>query len=403
MLCEALYPKDVLQEGPQESIETIVGNIARAVYDGDVEAFDGALESYVQGAVVGAPAGGLIAGLGGRNREDVAVEPTAPPNPVAPAASFEEVFGTGGEDPLAGSQPVDEDVQAAVSAAIREDNVMDDMFAGVEALERSRVQPDLPLEGGGPNAPASVPVTVEQQPGPDVPPGTTIPLPLEQRQRGVPPQDVSGAPPAVAPDAVPDLGTTPTEQQGDFFDPIPQGEPDVPSAEPMGDIQAQLRDLEDPTSDREGVFLSADNLARLERDGLRGAVGGVGVHLPNFDGKGGLLIAENQEVADSVTELRDNGFPMQVILGQVTRAGSGKPPAEGSAVLQVRDDQGNVVRESLLPEEQAFQEAEAVGEQAVVISPQQAQKRRQQLDRAGAGDRQTARGHPRNYPIGGAR
>ena len=393
----------VAQEGPQESVEQVASNIARAVYDGDLAALDGVAEAFVQGAVVGTPGGALAGGFAGRSAEPAEPTPESRSKPAGPRAlPFGEVFGEQTPPPggYTGAAALDlfeaereaeeaaelerqiqdqvaPDVAAAVSAAIRQDNVMADM---IDNIDFDPNQQNLNLTGGGMNAQGRDVATLPQQPPPDVPPGTQAQLPLEQRQRGVPPQDVSGAPPVIPQVEQPAVqGTVPTEQQGDLFDPIPEGQPDVPSAEPMGDIQAQLRDMENPESDREGVFLSADNVARLARDDLREEVGDVGVHLPNFDGEGGLLIAQDQEIADSVTELRDNGFPMQMIIGQVTQAGFGKPPAEGSAVVQLRDEQGNVLRETLQPEEKAYAMADELGDMAVVLSPQQAQKRRQQL------------------------
>jgi len=461
----------LLQEGPQESVEQIASNIARMIYDGDLEALDGVMESYVQGAVVGAPGGAFAGAVGGRSEDPNAPEVTPPPTPArARALPFSEVFGEGGENPFI--QPdegpeVPADVAAAVTAAIRSDAKMDDMITNIETFAAQQGQQNMDLRGGGMN---STERGVEPVPGAPTGPGGQQQLPLQQRQRGVPPQDVR-LPGEQAPNIpqqgtdVPNMGTVPTEQQGDMFNPIPLGQaqpaaapaptpdtqagfgqtplegfavtmrdddgnvivedvfgtaeeandyadklhddfpdgnirvttvkgerpviparetanqeqPDAPSAEPMGDIQAQLADLEDTESDREGVFLSADNLARLQRDDLRDQIGEVGVHLVNFDGKGGLLIAQDQEIADSAVELRDAGFPMQMIIGQLTQAGLGKPPAEGSAVVQLRDANGNVIRESLLPEDEAYALADKMGDMAVVLSPQQAQKRRQQL------------------------
>lgn len=522
----------LIQEGPQESIEQLTQNIAAAVYDGDRAKTEGLLESYVQGAVVGAPGGALVGAVAGTAGEPpIPGEPTPEEldRPGAPS-SFRDVFGAqvpppGGytgapptdlfeaelpeTDELGipiddtgrttdefvdererrqaidyrnkrggpqGQADVDPAVAAAISANIREDNLMDDLLGGVEQLEQARTQPDLPLTGGG-MAPATrdvVPV-----PGaPTGPPGQQQ-LPLQQRQRGVPPQDVrlpgeqpvpTDMPPTdeelLAPEAAPT--TVPTEQQGDLFQPVPQGQvpqieapalpeqerptagergvtpvegfvvtmtddagevivedmfetaeeaevmadalhedfpdafvnvtrsrgeravpavpaaqrpeaPDIPSAEPLSDILAQIADMASEDSPREGVFLSADNLARLEADGLRDQIGEEGVHLVNFDDQGGLLIARDEEVAAGAQDMKELGMSMQAILGQLTLAGEGKPATAG-AVVQLRDDDGNVLRESIREtEDEAYALADEWGDNAVVLTTPQVIKRREAL------------------------
>lgn len=57
----------VFQEAPQEAIEQLSSNVARAAYDGDVKLLDGVAEAAVQGVAVGGPMGagfGVIAGRG---------------------------------------------------------------------------------------------------------------------------------------------------------------------------------------------------------------------------------------------------------------------------------------------------------------------------------------------------
>jgi hypothetical protein len=464
----------LVQEGPQESVEQLAGNIAAAVYDGDRELVEGLAESYVQGAAIGAPGGAGVAVLAGTAAEPpLPGEPDLTPEerdrPDAPS-SFRDVFGEqvpppGGYTGAPGDMfavgeagDVDPAAAAAVSANIREDDIMEDMIENIaSATPEARAQQQLPL-GAPPPPPGRevVPVTG--------PPGTQEQLPLQQRQPGVGRQDVrlpgrQVTPPGIpAPPAAP--GTVPTEQQGELFDEIPLGQPpqapgvaaptagefpaaetegfivtmtddagnvieedifetaeeanavadeladgfpdaninvtrtraprqvppaapvaaDQPSAEPLADIQAQLQDMADPASDREGVFLSADNLARLQADQVRDLIGEVGVHIPNFDGEGGLLIAENDAVAQSAIELRNEGFPMQYILGQLTRAGLAKPVPEGQAVVQLRDDAGNVIRETVTAtEDEAYALADQWGENAVVMTPAASVARRQRL------------------------
>lgn len=153
---------------------------------------------------------------------------------------------------------------------------------------------------------------------------------------------------------------------------------DQPTAEPLADIQAQLQDMEDQASEREGVFLSADNLARLEADGLLDTVKERGVQLTDFDSKGGLLIARDREAADGFLELREGGFPMQAILGAATLSGTGKP-AGGQLSVQLRDEAGNVIRETLVETEaEAYALAEKLGDRAVVLTAEAALARRAQ-------------------------
>ena len=485
----------VFQEGPQEVFEQVAQNVAAAVYDGDRDALEGAAEAYVQGAVIGAPAGALVGAAIGKGEETI--PPSATPEdrdrPGAPS-SFRDVFGeqVPGPDDYTGAPatdlfptPVDitdeavpPDHAAAIAAAMRADEVMDDMVDNIEsATPEAQAQQNLPLTGGAMAGPGRDLVPITPQPPTLEGQGE---LPLVQRNRGIPPQNVSGDSEAInrmmgiprrtdvtdpravpgAPAApVPKLGTNiPTEQQGDLFDPVPRGRlpqptapvaptagefpaaetdgfvvtmtddtgnvieqdifntaeeantvadeladgfpdaninvtrtraprqapaaapaaPDQPTAEPLSDIQAQLVDLASDKTSREGVYLSADNLARLERDGVRDQIGETGVHLVNFDNKGGLLIVKSEEVAASVQDLKQGGFPMQYILGQVTRAGAGKPM--GDTVVQVRDKAGAVIRETLVAsEDEAFALAEEIGDSAVVLTSAQALKRREQL------------------------
>ncbi len=75
--------------------------------------------------------------------------------------------------------------------------------------------------------------------------------------------------------------TVPTGAQMDLDEQV-MG-PDQPSAEPMVDLAAQLQELADPASPRQGVYLSRDNLSVTRLNTLPD----VGVPLPNFDGRGG--------------------------------------------------------------------------------------------------------------------
>ncbi len=160
--------------------------------------------------------------------------------------------------------------------------------------------------------------------------------------------------------------------------PVAQAVADEPTAEPLADIQAQLEDMAHEATSREAVYLSAANVARIQQDGLADQIPDVGVKMPNFDGKGGMLIARDEEVAQGALEMLEIGMPMDHVLGQLTRAGAGKPM--GDTVVQVRDDAGRVLRETLVAsEDEAFALAESIGDSAVVLTSAQALKRRETL------------------------
>lgn len=128
---------------------------------------------------------------------------------------------------------------------------------------------------------------------------------------------------------------------------------DAPSAEPIGDLLAQARDLADETSGRGGVYLSAANLRRagsvpeVDADELMNA----GIWLDDFDGQGGTLIAKDQATAEKALADKAAGRPMQEIIGELTGAGSGKP-ADASMVVQQVDKNGAVTRESAINADQ---------------------------------------------------
>lgn len=524
----------LIQEGPQESIETITQNIAAAVYDGDRALIEGVAEAYVQGAVVGAPGGALVGAIGGTPGDEAPEgTPESLDRPGAPS-SFRDVFGeqvpppggyTGapleqgdlfGVDPdLLVEEPLDdfEDARAlqegarqtradkiraqvirgkkkakaratkakagrlsgvlneelvdpalaaAVSASIRGDDLMGDMMDNIATQDPTltgrqdnlggRLQGDLDLRGGemtqysdstdfvmvppqaegfeevmgpnvpGPQQPPVVPEMVQGAPFPTGEQGELFPT----GEQGVAPSATAVAEAPPQPTAA-ERGITPTdgwvvtmtddngavisedifatpqeaetvadqwhEQIPDAFinvtrskgqrtqpgaAPIAQAVADEPTAEPLVDIQAQLEDMAHEATRREAVYLSAANVARIQQDNLADQIPDVGVKMPNFDGKGGMLIARDEEVAQGALEMIELGMPMETVLGQLTRAGAGKPM--GDTVVQVRDDAGRVVRETLVAsEDEAFALAEQLGDSAVVLTSAQALKRRETL------------------------
>lgn len=159
--------------------------------------------------------------------------------------------------------------------------------------------------------------------------------------------------------------------------------PDEPSAEPVGDIMAQLEDLRDPDSERAGVYLSRANLENLRDNGTLEQVRGVGVPLANFDGKGGLMIAKNRRAAEEMIAALGRGHPLQEVIGIATGAGTGKPLGS-NVVVQQRDEKGNVIRESIANDDehaQALADAweQETGQPTFITSAVNAQRRRQQL------------------------
>jgi hypothetical protein len=162
----------------------------------------------------------------------------------------------------------------------------------------------------------------------------------------------------------------------------PTPAPDDPSPEPLGDLMAQLEELRDPDTSRLGVYLSPANIENLRTNGALEQVRGTGVPLANFDGKGGTLIAKNRQVAEQLIEQLGQGADLQQVLGAATGAGAGKVPGAEIAV-QLRDENQNVVRESLVADEEAAdtlaQQWEAeTGQTAVITSAVQAIRRREQ-------------------------
>lgn len=157
---------------------------------------------------------------------------------------------------------------------------------------------------------------------------------------------------------------------------------DQPSAEPLSDISAQLEDMQKPDSQRTGVYLSADNLTQLTESGQLEAVRSRGVPLENFDGKGGLLIARDQAAADQLTQMRDSGADMQVVLGTATGAGTGKPTA--GVAVQRRTPEGAVVQETVATAAEAPVRAAEMQQQSpqdttVTLPVEEAIARREEL------------------------
>jgi hypothetical protein len=435
------FVSEAAQESGQSGAEQVAQNVAASVFDTQRGAFEGVPEAMGQGALVGGALGGsTLAAVGPRARQPQTAIPTGEVTPTQPQASlpttaapesFQSVFGE--QTPPAGSWrggdiefgnlpdidatgqrllavgPVDGAVQAALNA--RGEGLLTDMFEQQgptpQQEQASYLQNPWPVQQTEMELP---PRTTDVATAPQG--GQQLPLGLRQRVRGGPPEIIeptpaqplvedTSAPPGFSMERLPPgditAGRRPTradfmrarsEQQraeryaGTVVDPRQQDmfsepalTPDVPSAEPIADLNAQLADLADPDSNRLGVYLSPANMQQV------GELPTVGVPLANFDQKGGTLIARDNRAARELLELRDQGVDMQEILGLATGAGGGKPLGADIAVQQ-RDEQGNVVRESLVA---APEEAEALaesfdqpGREGVVLSAGMAIKRRAQ-------------------------
>lgn len=414
-----------MQEAGQSSAEQVAQNAAAQLYDTDRGLGEGVAEAGAQGAVIGgAMGGGMTMAVGPRAEAPITGSPTstdaAPdqPIPAGPTtASFQDVFGdiapreptqfdAAGQG-MIDTNPVSADLQAAANA--RRDGKIDDMFANQgmspQQEQGSYMQKPWPVHQEGMALPQA---TTDVVPAPE--PGQ-MNLGLRERQRGGPPIPVEPtaaqplvedmSPPAgfagvsVTEPGIPGrsradflrqraslMQAPPTfkdENQQDMFAAPPMG--DTPSAEPLGDLLAQMEDLRDPDSTRLGVYLSQANINQLRSDGTFERMRGAGVPLANFDGKGGTLIAKSRRVAEELIAARDSGVDMQEILGLATGAGTGKP-AGGDIAVQQRDEEGNVLRESLVssPQEadQLASTFETAGRESAILSAGMAIKRRAQ-------------------------
>jgi hypothetical protein len=430
------FASEGTQEAGQSGAEQIAQNAAAKLFDTDRSLFAGAPEAIAQGALVGgAMGGGTLAAIGprpdgaggglpeGSTGEAAPAPPGAPPSMQDRGESFESVFGDLSKPPptdangqrLMFDEPVSQDVQAAIRAT--NDDKTQDMFSqsplqAAQGEQQSYMQKPWPVQQQEMDLqPPQRDVIPSPQPG-------QMNLPLRERARGqapvplepmaasplqtdmTPPSGFAGAPQsepgipgrtradflrgrqaALMPPAAP---TFRDENQTEMFPPEGPQMPDTPSAEPLGDLLAQLEELSDPDSDRLGVYLAPANIDQLRADGTFEQVRGVGVPLANFDGKGGTLIARDRGVAEQLLALRDEGSDMQEVLGLATGAGLGKPA--GDIAVQQRDEQGNVVRESLVasPEEaDALAQAyETPGRESVILSAPMAIRRREQRLRA---------------------
>ena len=318
------------QEGSQGASEQLVQNFAAQIYDEQRSLGEGVVEAFGQEGLIGGLTGGTVAAVAG----------SRPQPPVPPPQ--EDV---GGQLTLPGFGPQ---------------------------------QPQAPTEEA-PEPPTTFAPNViyneqQQEFWPD--PGTTEAVPIPRQMEGEP--GTQGVLP---------LGDTrPLRERGpgnrvitDVQEDVPTQLPDEmdqPTAEPIGDIEAQLNDMQ-TKGGRTAVYLSPD-----QRNAPRQLPKGARV-LPNFDGKGGVLIAKNSSVAKRASNLRreaqEGKRTMQEVIGILTQAGRGKP-VDGQYVVQLRDNKDNVARESMVStRSEAIKLKNKWGKGAVITTPDAALQRRDAL------------------------
>ena len=118
------------------------------------------------------------------------------------------------------------------------------------------------------------------------------------------------------------------------------------------------------TSKRLGVYVSPETIAKMKEEGTYDALLRIGVVAENFDGQGGTLITKSRKAMDEAVAAREGGqTDMQAIIGGLTGAGVAKPNVPKPAVVQRKDEAGNVVQQSAVAPEQAAATAEAMAGQ----------------------------------------
>lgn len=201
-----------------------------------------------------------------------------------------------------------------------------------------------------------------------------------------------------APPPVPGERPTGLTEQMDFGGDLAPGGPQVmpdeadqPTPEPAMDIDAQILDLLDKDSERRGVYIPPGTDERYVATLAENLPKGL-TFVRDVDGRGGHLITDNEELGLWAQENIQNGrASRQQIIGRITGAGVGKPTSPVSRVVQLLDENGAVVRESMQPNQQAAEqlgvewtkEKENKGLRAIVLTPEEAIDRREALSTEG--------------------
>lgn len=212
---------------------------------------------------------------------------------------------------------------------------------GTGSIAQMRANYGAKKKGGGP-APVTPPPAQEQG-GPATEPGT---VPQQSPVVDAEPTSQPGTA-GPAPQQSPTAAATPTEAAAPSTaaaKPAPSQQ--QKSAEPIGDIDLQMRDLADPNNPRKGVLLSTEDFAanpallesaELKKYGKR----------EDADGRGGVLVGTLRTLQWFDQQLKA-GVSRDELIGRITRAGTGLPQTDNPAVVQQKDEEGNVAAETVV-------------------------------------------------------
>ncbi len=153
-----------------------------------------------------------------------------------------------------------------------------------------------------------------------------------------------------------------------------------PSAEPVRDLVAQAKAMRAGDPSRKGVYLSPASIKHLQQTGHLDEVLGAGVQIKNADSYGGVIVARDTATAQAIStalETAENA-DLDTIIGDVTGAGVQKPHG-ADTVVQRLDDEGNVVQERLVSDEEVRDTLAEFGDNARVMPLEWALTRRDGL------------------------
>jgi hypothetical protein len=162
---------------------------------------------------------------------------------------------------------------------------------------------------------------------------------------------------------------------------------DQPTAEPVSDLRAQFKDMGNAATPRNAVFISVDNAANLKGGGnkdkvaINNQIARAEAEDRTVDTGNGTLIVKSKKLAADATARLKAGEDPQVVIGELTGAGTGKRPDQ-SHVVQGQTPEGAVVNEtSVAPHEipAAVEAVKAQGNEPVITTPQEAVQRRAEL------------------------
>lgn len=304
--------KGAFIEGGQEGVQQVMQNaIAKGIYKPDQDIFEEVPRNMLVGAIVGGTVSGVAGALEGTPKTDV------------PAS------------------------EAEIAAAV------------------------APPLGAPPAAPSGWPRGTETWAEPPITtPSSPVPSGLDVAAVPPPP-----SPTPTAPAAAPLVPDTPSEIET-TIDTLLKGAPDLPMPEPWQDIALQLEDLHDPHSDRRAVYVTKETIDHLRDTGFIADLEEQTFDdhtLMNFDRRGGILIARDNQTAEQAVKEQLGGIPQDQIIGRMTGWGIGKPP-DGSLVVEAIDGHEGVVKGRIVStKEEAAQvvdEFRSQGHFTRIVSPQ---------------------------------